>query len=858
MTLHPHSRSSGRTMVGSALAMVVAGTGLGLAPAAHAVDPPDAPSSLAAALSVDPSLVTGASLVTAPPAGGTAISSTTPILGFPVHGDSYTILSSGHVDNVDPDLGGQNESRNGGNVRGNTDFDVTIFKLDVDVPASANCLSTLTFRFLSQEYPVYVGSSYNDAFLFEIDESTWSTDGSEISVANNLAFDELGNIISINAAGAATMSESRAVGSGLNGSTRTLTASAPISPGAHSLYFSIFDQGDHVLDSAVLLDNLQFSHVEDPAVECQPGVTPEYGNPVSATEPTFTDGENPSVSIPDVDGLQYFIDGEPVEAGDHSLEPGTIVTVSVALASGDDYLDGPSEWSHFVPGGQALTPVTPAAPTFADNPGSDADTVTIPSTTGVQYYLDYDPVSAGTYDVPWGYTEVQAYPLDGYAINGASNWQWTYETEGVARPTQLSPGTSRAGKAAAAAGVVAQEPTADLEAGTYTIPASEGVDYYANNQYVEAGTYPGSGTVTVDAYSSGTDPLNGANTWSFTFPLENLEPVSAAAPVFTDSDQGGGTVQIPSVTGVEYLVNNEVTEAGTHPAGGEVAVKARGLAGYVVEGVTGWSKTFTTAALTPVSPTAPTFDDQPGPAGDSYTIPAKLGVRYVIDGDVVAPGTYPVDHASPEVEVSAVPTAGYTLTGTTTWSHVFSALLPIAAGTPTISGDAVVGETLQADPGTWDPSDVGFSYQWLRDDAPIDGATAASYSLVEADRGQPISVQVTGSKAGHDSATATSAPTSDVLGVISMAKPKVKGKTFVGKKLKAQPGAGSPEGVSHSYQWYRGDKAIKNATAKKYKLTKKDKGKKLKVLVTAAKDGYVSASEMSSATKKIKVKRKKK
>ncbi|WP_394263381.1 choice-of-anchor L domain-containing protein, partial [Trueperella sp.] len=46
--------------------------------------------------------------------------------------------------------------------------------MDLDVPDGANCLS-FDFKFLSEEYPVYVGSSYNDAFIAELNESTWTT-----------------------------------------------------------------------------------------------------------------------------------------------------------------------------------------------------------------------------------------------------------------------------------------------------------------------------------------------------------------------------------------------------------------------------------------------------------------------------------------------------------------------------------------------------------------------------------------------------------------------------------------------------------------------------------------------------------
>ena len=82
---------------------------------------------------------------------------------------------------------------------------MTVLKVDVTVPAAANCLLGVDFRFLSDEYPEYVGSSYNDAFVAEVDESTWTVTGNEISAPRNFAFDQQGNPITVNAAGAASM-----------------------------------------------------------------------------------------------------------------------------------------------------------------------------------------------------------------------------------------------------------------------------------------------------------------------------------------------------------------------------------------------------------------------------------------------------------------------------------------------------------------------------------------------------------------------------------------------------------------------------------------------------------------------------
>ena len=66
-----------------------------------------------------------------------------------------------------------------------------------------------------------------------------------------------------------------------------------------------------------------------------------------------------------------------------------------------------------------------------------------------------------------------------------------------------------------------------------------------------------------------------------------------------------------------------------------------------------------------------------------------------------------------------------------------------ATGAPIITGAVQVGETLTADTtGIADDDgldDAAFAYQWLADDAEIDGATAsAAYTLVAADAGKAI------------------------------------------------------------------------------------------------------------------------
>lgn len=76
-----------------------------------------------------------------------------------------------------------------------------------------------------------------------------------------------------------------------------------------------------------------------------------------------------------------------------------------------------------------------------------------------------------------------------------------------------------------------------------------------------------------------------------------------------------------------------------------------------------------TKSLTEVTPAEATFEDECGIEKDTYTVPETEGVDYFVDGEVVEAGTHP---GSGTVTITAQPQAGYTLTGTTEWTHEFT------------------------------------------------------------------------------------------------------------------------------------------------------------------------------------------
>ncbi|MBH0109894.1 ExeM/NucH family extracellular endonuclease [Salinibacterium sp. NG22] len=75
---------------------------------------------------------------------------------------------------------------------------------------------------------------------------------------------------------------------------------------------------------------------------------------------------------------------------------------------------------------------------------------------------------------------------------------------------------------------------------------------------------------------------------------------------------------------------------------------------------------------------------------------------------------------------------------------------------PSIRGKVEVGKTVKAVHGNWSVASADYSYQWLRDGAPIADATDSRYRITTDDIGTELSVQVTASKDGYSDGVAES------------------------------------------------------------------------------------------------------
>ncbi|UJP40832.1 Ig-like domain repeat protein [Cellulomonas palmilytica] len=164
---------------------------------------------------------------------------------------------------------------------------------------------------------------------------------------------------------------------------------------------------------------------------------------------------------------------------------------------------------------------------------------------------------------------------------------------------------------------------------------------------------------------------------------------------------------------------------------------------------------------------------------------------------------------------------------------------------PSVTGTVRVGSAVKVAAGTWDPSSVTTSVQWLRDGTAISGATSTTYTPKAADEGTKLSVRVTANGGtGWLATSATSAAVTVAPAPISnVTRVSISGTVGYGKTVWANRGTWSQTPTSTSVQWLRDGVAISGATGSSYKVTKSDVGTQLSVRVTAkAADGSTARS----------------
>ncbi|MBI1915606.1 MAG: tandem-95 repeat protein [Planctomycetes bacterium] len=305
---------------------------------------------------------------------------------------TFALLTTGSTRvATDTTLAGVDNGVRLGGARGLV-FDPVILEVDLNVPQGANFLS-FDFAFLTDEYPSFPGRASNDAFIAELDNTTWSVDpGTQtISAPDNFAFDTQSSELLPASIRSDFFSDRRIViltGTLYNAGTPMLRAGIPVTPGPHKLFLSIFDGGDEAIrgqiDSAVFLRNLQTATLAAgdnfPGATQPPDVEPDVA-PLPNGQPA---------TIP-VLANDLHLDGEPLTivsvtqpaTGTVQIDPGG-QTLTYFPAAG---MSGPVSFTYTVADSRGLmgsAPVTLVPLVVSSTTGVAAPTFQVPSlATGV-------------------------------------------------------------------------------------------------------------------------------------------------------------------------------------------------------------------------------------------------------------------------------------------------------------------------------------------------------------------------------------------------------------------------------------------------------------------------------------------
>ncbi|WP_456787322.1 hypothetical protein [Cellulomonas sp. P5_C5] len=445
-----------------------------------------------------------------------------------------------------------------------------------------------------------------------------------------------------------------------------------------------------------------------------------------------------------------------------------------------------------------------------------------PTVSGVAQVGRTLTASAGTWS-PADATVSFQWLRDGAVVPGAVGASYVLTAADLGAELSVQVTASADGRGAGVVTSVATQPVVPATFTRTASPAISGTAKVGSTLTASAGTWTPSGSTPAYQWLRSGTAIEGATGSTYAVAVADL----------------GTTVSV-EVT---------VSKPGYAPATARSAATAAVVAGTIVSTtkptVTGTAKvgsTLTTSAggWTPAG-TTPDYQWLRGGVAISGATAATYTVAAADLGDTLA--------------VKVTPS----LTGYTGASATSAPTAPVVAGTftasaaPAITGTAKVGSVLTASAGTWSPTGTSVTYQWLRAGAVISGATSASYTATAADLGKALSVKVTVARTGYAGASATSAPTAQVVAgtFTTTTAPAITGTAKVGSVLTASAGTWSPTATSMTYQWLRAGSAISGATTASYAPTAADVGKALSVKVTVARTGYTGASATSAPTAQV-------
>ncbi len=172
---------------------------------------------------------------------------------------------------------------------------------------------------------------------------------------------------------------------------------------------------------------------------------------------------------------------------------------------------------------------------------------------------------------------------------------------------------------------------------------------------------------------------------------------------------------------------------------------------------------------------------------------------------------------------------------------------------PALTGEAVFGQKLVTSDGSWTPDGLTFTYTWARDGVRINGETKRSYRLALPDLGHRITATVTATATDGSSLAVTTEPSAKVrkATLTSETAPTISGVLRWTHRLTATSGTWSKRPTTLRYRWLRSGTPIRGARRSSYVLGVDDVGERIRVEVTARREGYHPATAPSAPTRRV-------
>ena len=375
---------------------------------------------------------------------------------------------------------------------------------------------------------------------------------------------------------------------------------------------------------------------------------------------------------------------------------------------------------------------------------------------------------------------------------------------------------------------------------TVTVTAQDGetkesreIEVLASTELeIVAGSVPTDGTIRVGTYAKLTkDQFAGSKvTYQWLNDGEAIDGATAYRYLITPDDFGH-KIRVAVVKTTAGVAQTLVSKSVEFEAGIIKKAPTPGVKGKAVVGST----------LTAVART--------------WTTDVELAYQWYADGSAIDGATDETFEITPALLDAAV-SVGVTgtLAGYATVEKL-SAELTVKPGTirfttkPSISGQALVGETLEVDPGSLS-TEAEVTYVWSRNGEEIDN-TEATYTLTAEDYLKRISVKVVAVAEGYNEASATVKTRAVKAGTLAeVPTPVISGDAVVGETLTVDLGGDYPEGTTFKYVWSRDYKVISGAT-EELTLTKRDLGKTIRVRVIAIIPGYKSTSALAEGVEVV-------